>query len=287
MTFKAVLLVDAGNTAVKSAWLSASGATGTATGDALLQPASIANAQASPQALCALWSEISTPSGVRPQDTALSWLSVGPAQVAESIRKAYSDWAGRPAPQPHVATAEHMLFQSSCRVRNAYEQPAQLGADRWACAIGAAHLLRDAPAGNYLIVSAGTATTLDLLTVSRQAHETQIEFSGGWILPGLTMMQEGLRHGTAGLRYEPKIDALSLKQPPRNSALAIGQGIALAQTGYVSALVQQLSVREVWLHGGSAQQWKSCLQATGQDSVLSRLVMQPGLSLRGLACLAL
>ena len=128
MTFKAVLLVDAGNTAVKSAWLSASGATGTATGDALLQPASIANAQASPQALCALWSEISTPSGVRPQDTALSWLSVGPAQATESIRKAYSNWAGRPAPQPHVATAEHMLFQSSCRVRNAYEQPAQLGA---------------------------------------------------------------------------------------------------------------------------------------------------------------
>lgn len=73
-------------------------------------------------------------------------------------------------------------------VTNGYATPAQLGADRWAALIGARHL----HTGPALVVMAGTATTIDVLSAAGQ-------FRGGLILPGLDLMRSALARNTAGL----------------------------------------------------------------------------------------
>ena len=58
-------------------------------------------------------------------------------------------------------------------VCNLYDNPEQLGADRWAALVGA----RALHPGACLVVCAGTATTVDVL-------DAEGNFQGGLILPG-------------------------------------------------------------------------------------------------------
>jgi type III pantothenate kinase len=283
MTAKAFLLVDSGNTSVKSALVSAQALASHAVGEVV----PLANSQAKREQLCAQWSRLAAAQHVLPNDVELMWSCVGPAEVKRELREAYEAWSQRSAPAPVSAQKEQRLFAGKCVVRNAYEDPAQLGADRWVSAIGMAGRLDETQPGNYLIVSAGTATTIDRIHVTRNASEFTIEFCGGWILPGLALMQESLRFGTAGLDYEARIGQQCLRNVPRNSCDAIGQGIALAQAGFMTVLAAEFEVRALWLHGGAAEQWKSCLELAEPGKALSEKVqMQPGLSLKGLACLA-
>lgn len=73
-------------------------------------------------------------------------------------------------------------------VSNGYDNPQQLGTDRWAALIGA----RALHAGACMVVVAGTATTIDVL-------DGQGRFLGGLILPGLALMRSALAQNTAGL----------------------------------------------------------------------------------------
>lgn len=63
-------------------------------------------------------------------------------------------------------------------VVSAYNRPSQLGVDRWLTLLAANQLY---PNKNILIVDAGTATTIDLITRNG-------EHQGGWILAGLEML---------------------------------------------------------------------------------------------------
>ncbi len=78
-----------------------------------------------------------------------------------------------------------------CGVVNGYENPAQLGSDRWAALIGAHVAAHDAPRAQ-LVVMAGTALTVDAL--SADGH-----FLGGIIAPGMMLMHRALNRGTAQL----------------------------------------------------------------------------------------
>ena len=75
-------------------------------------------------------------------------------------------------------------------VRNAYQDPSRLGADRWAALVGA-RALHGAAA---LVVTSGTATTADVL-------DGQGCFRGGVILPGLELMRMSLARDTAQLPF--------------------------------------------------------------------------------------
>ncbi|GAB4168061.1 MAG: type III pantothenate kinase [Rhodocyclaceae bacterium] len=108
--------------------------------------------------------------------------------------------------------------RSQCGVRNGYEDPAQLGADRWAALIGA----RSVHTGACVVVSAGTATTVDVLDASGL-------FRGGLILPGVEMMRRSLAHGTARLGLR----AGSFTDFPLSTADAIESGCMQAQLGAV------------------------------------------------------
>lgn len=80
--------------------------------------------------------------------------------------------------------------QNSCGLFSQYEID-RLGVDRWLSLIAA----YQSGYGNALVVTAGTALTIDALTVK----DEQGVFIGGTITPGLGLMQSALHQNTANL----------------------------------------------------------------------------------------
>ncbi len=117
--------------------------------------------------------------------------------------------------------------EAACGIRNAYERPGQLGADRWAALIGA----RGRTAGACLVACAGTATTADLLDATGQ-------FRGGVILPGFDLMRASLAQNTAqlplGVSGMPGEGAF--RGAPRNTMDAIFSGCLHAQAGAIERM---------------------------------------------------
>src|SRR5258707_3910955 len=110
-----------------------------------------------------------------------AWKRVAPADqvmvanvAGGSVRKKLETLLARRSMVPTWVKAK----RRECGVTNGYGRPDQLGADRWAALIGAWSILR----GPCLVVSAGTATTVDILRGDGG-------FVGGGILPGLDLMK--------------------------------------------------------------------------------------------------
>jgi type III pantothenate kinase len=108
-----------------------------------------------------------------------------------------------------------------CGVKNRYDQPELLGADRWAALI-AAHALHH---GAALVVNSGTATTVDMLAADGT-------FLGGAILPGIELMRFVLHEHTGRLPLAQG----SYRDMPRNTLDAIESGCRHAQAGAVERL---------------------------------------------------
>jgi len=127
-----------------------------------------------------------------------------------------------------------------CGVRNNYRDAAQLGCDRWAALIAAWHAI----GRNCLVVSSGTATTIDALSLHG-------EFLGGLILPGVELMLRSLQGATAQLQALPGVYA----EFPRNTADALFSGAIQASCGAIwrqYALLGDVTA-PVLLSGGAAQ----------------------------------
>ena len=191
----------------------------------------------------------------------LAWIAQGalPTGEAASLAKVSSRWpaarivacnvAGE-AVETAITTALATRFapllwlRSSarvCGVRNGYEEPERLGADRWAALIGARGQLSTA----CLVVCAGTATTVDWLDASG-------EFRGGLILPGVDLMRASLARNTAQL---PLADG-DFRCEPRNTADAIVSGCLNAQVGAIERMFAKLAAEPgavCLLTGGAAQ----------------------------------
>ena len=108
-----------------------------------------------------------------------------------------------------------------CGVRNRYERPEQLGPDRWAALIAA----RAVHTGPSLVVNAGTATTVDMLSADGT-------FLGGAILPGVELMRFVLHEHTGRL----PIQEGKYSDTPRNTIDAIETGCRHAQAGAVERM---------------------------------------------------
>ena len=136
-------------------------------------------------------------------------------------------------------------------VRNAYDHPEQLGADRWCALLGLAEHLADSsqttagkPLGASVLATFGTATTIDTLSPARV-------FEGGLILPGPALMRQSLAQGTANL---PLANGAG-NNFPKNTLQAISTGVVAAQAGAV---------------------WRQCLVAEQQYGVAPKLYVTGG-----------
>jgi len=146
---------------------------------------------------------------------------------------------------------------------NAYgDRAADLGVDRWLAMI-AAHRQGH---GATLIVDAGTAMTLDLLTAD--GHHL-----GGYIVPGLSLARGSLHHGTAAL---PAITGDATLDLASSTSAAIANG-TLAQAVALIAAVRASAAQgsKLLVTGGDAA---SLLPLLGAD-----VLHAPDLVLEGLA----
>lgn len=149
-----------------------------------------------------------------------------------------------------------------CGLANGYAHAEALGPDRWAAAIAGWRT-----SGACLVVSAGTATTIDIVMAA--GH-----FAGGCILPGLDTMLDSLPRRTAGLPRSHGAYAI----PPRNTHDAIATGCLLAQAGAIERMAEEAGRPPVLLTGGNAERILPCLRLPARH--------MPGLVLDGLLAIA-
>lgn len=156
------------------------------------------------------------------------------------------------------------------QVRNGYDEPTTLGADRWLGSIAAYQHVRKA----CVVASFGTAITVDLVT-GDGGH------LGGYIAPGINLMLDSLTSGTRQIKVGEEFSVASLS-PATTTSDAIHSACVAMIMGLVNNGINQLramSVADVEIE----------LIFTGGDAVKllpfypqARLV--PELVLDGLAC---
>ncbi|HSH71601.1 MAG TPA: type III pantothenate kinase [Methylophilaceae bacterium] len=191
-------------------------------------------------------------------DAPLVWRSCNSAVV--------SNVAGAEMAAKLVAALQHLAIpatwvQSSlhaCGVSNSYEQPEQLGTDRWAAIIAVWHLYH-APC---LVINAGTALTIDALALD--AENKSGIFLGGMIVPGFRLMQDSLYQRTAGIGEYPG----NLQIFPRNTGDAVYSGAVSAMAGAVKLMLKNLQ------HHASAQQQAlpRCIITGGDAELLAQVL---------------
>ena len=194
------------------------------------------------------------------------WRALGAVPLAD-IARLESDWSSLPAPLRIVIAnvagepARKALLEqlarwvvqprwviaqaAQCGVTNGYADPGRLGADRWAALVGAWHLHR----GACLVVNAGTATTVDMLS-------SQGLFRAGIIIPGVDLMRRALAQHTAGL----PLARGRLVEAPQCTADAIETGCLHAQAGAIERMYARLEAGAICLlTGGNAQRIRPIL----------------------------
>lgn len=151
---------------------------------------------------------------------------------------------------------------TQCGVRNLYQYPAQLGADRWATLIAAWQQVH----GACVVVNCGTATTIDSLSA-------QGEFLGGLILPGITLLQNSLLDATAQLRVQGGV----YRRFPQTTADAIYSGALQATRGAIERQYKLLDDAQapLLLSGGAAAQLYPWLESSNiPQRMMDNLVLQ-------------
>jgi type III pantothenate kinase len=227
-----VLLVDVGNTRIKLGWTR------------------LGTAQREAQALALPHGDLSELSAwlrALPCKPSIALgVNVASPKTAQGLE--YALQANGPLPVRWMASEAY-----AAGVRNDYDPPGQLGADRWLSMIGLAQsafrvgdgIAPDRPA---MLASFGTATTIDTLgpewRTERNAasspegqrpnentlvatSSTYRVFHGGLIFPGPALMRSSLSAGTANL---PDADGITAPYPTYTHQ-AIMTGIAAAQAG--------------------------------------------------------
>ena len=121
-----------------------------------------------------------------------------------------------------------------------YKNPQQLGVDRWLAIVAAYHQLPE----RLLVVDAGSAITLDLVSPVGQ-HQ------GGYIIPGLRLMNEALQKGTEAIDVKSN-DASDLLNPGEDSQQAVNKGCLMAAVAAVEKLASLHPIRVV-VTGGDAE----------------------------------
>ena len=160
--------------------------------------------------------------------------------------------------------------KEACGVTNGYLEINQLGVDRWLSIIAGWVLYKT----NICIIGVGTAVTVDLVLASGQ-HQ------GGYIIPGMNMMQHMLTRHTHGIDIECAIPPGI--EPGQSTRACVQNGSMLALIAMIERVVSDFRQRfpdhsECIITGGGA---------TGIIPMLNtELKHEPDLVLRGIGMLS-
>lgn len=149
------------------------------------------------------------------------------------------DWLqNNTAAQVHQFTSQAEMLG----LKNAYAEPETLGADRWAAMLAA----KQQHIGDLLVVSCGTATTLDMLDADG-CHQ------GGYILPGIRMMHDVLHRRTASLPDVHNDVSRASLQPANTTREAMTAGALLAIVAAIEVVAMRHKHPLCLLTGGDAE----------------------------------
>ncbi len=141
---------------------------------------------------------------------------------------------------PNIQIQQIYTEKFALGVTNAYLKPEKLGVDRWLALLAAYHHYT-AP---VCIVDCGTAITLDIL-------DQQGMHLGGMIMPGLTLMKQSLKAGTADLNACSKLYPLGLAD---DTEAAIFNGNLNAVKGFIEFGLKQYKKKlQLIVCGGDAE----------------------------------
>jgi type III pantothenate kinase len=128
-----------------------------------------------------------------------------------------------------------------------YQDSSTLGVDRWLSALSVSNSTQK----TTVIVSAGTAVTIDYVSFDQKEH--QYTFEGGVILPGLYLTKNVLSQNTAHL----KNDEGTFQIPAINTANAIQSGFILSVLGNLKSFFDLACSKskdvKIILSGGDAE----------------------------------
>ena len=173
------------------------------------------------------------PVNVRPDRVRIATVRGNETEVAELVQARYG------------TVAEFASTSASLAgVRCAYRRPCQLGVDRWLAMVAAWQRTLSAVA----VVGLGTAATVDI--VDAEGHH-----QGGYIAPGLRLLNGSLERGTARVRAQ--VGAALTTDLGRDTASAVSAGTSLMLLAFVDAAVAAFRTRfgpaaAVCLTGGDA-----------------------------------
>ena len=130
---------------------------------------------------------------------------------------------------------------TACGVHNAYFEPERLGVDRWLGVIAAHHI----EGGGVVVVDAGTAIKVDVVDKAG-VH------LGGYITPGLAMMEESLLVNTARIRYDSN-EVVVGEGLPNSTVRAVTEGCYEMALGFLERIYQQYKEYKWIATGGDAE----------------------------------
>ncbi len=165
------------------------------------------------------------------------------AEIIEHLRKITPIWF------------EPLTYTTNLPIKVDYATPETLGYDRVAAAIGAAE---HKPNSNLLVIDAGTALTLDILTAKG-------EYKGGNISPGVKMRFLALNKFTNKLPLVDTHGDIPLVGYDTQTAIRSGvvNGIIAEIDGYISENLIKYGDLTVFMTGGDCtflvKQIKSCI----------------------------
>ena len=147
-------------------------------------------------------------------------------------------------------------------VTSAYQQPRQMGVDRWLGMLAAFDRVK----GPCCVVSAGSALTVDLVGAGGQ-------HIGGYIVPGMGMMLDALQNRSRALTLaaEPTWDSVL---PGSDTRQCMEHGVLSLVTGWLLNLCQEREPGKVILSGGDGARLQPWLPGA---------ILVSGLVLDGLA----
>lgn len=129
-----------------------------------------------------------------------------------------------------------------------YPDPSRLGVDRWLAMLGA----RRHESGPLLVVDAGTALTIDLLSAAN-------EHQGGFIVPGLGLAAAALFSNTSRVRpYDNELHDGSTA-PGRDTLNCVLSGVRRQQQALVASVVSDYPEHALLLTGGDGHWLASTL----------------------------
>jgi type III pantothenate kinase len=151
-------------------------------------------------------------------------------------------------------------------VKNLYKSPETLGHDRLAAVVGACSMF---PGTNILVIDIGSAVTFDFIN-------SENEYNGGNISPGMMMRFRALHEFTSNLPFEYPLDNQEFMGSDTPGAIISGvqNGIIFELEGYIRRFSEKDKALNVILTGGDAEFYAK--------KISFRVITDPNLTLIGL-----